>query len=166
MTRNLFVLMLFFASTADAQVNATHARAHLLVYKTRADYNDKVPVALSDNGKKIASYPDPVDIRAIGDGALPVVLHKGYLLSRYGVGKHIAFLKLTLAQYAALKAAPTPEDIYKLILTRSPLTELYDCGIANDPDSVIKDLNRIIDHRLLRKKCKGIDFPLPSVKHL
>jgi len=158
MTRYLFLLVSIFfnCSIAGAQVNAMRARAHLIVYKTRKDYNNKVPVVLSADGKKIVSYPDPADIRARGDGFLPIRLHKNYLLSRYGVDKNTVFLKLTLSEYAALKTTPTPEDIDKMILTRNPLTELYDCGIATHPGAVEKDLNQLIDHRLLRKKCKGI----------
>ena len=124
-----------------------------------------MPVVLSADGKKIVSYPDPADVRAGGSDFLPVQLHKGYLLSRYGVGRNTAFLSLTWAQYGALKTTPTPADLYKLIKSRNPLTELYDCGVAAFPDSVEKALNEIIDHRSLSKKCKGIKFPLPSVKH-
>ena len=158
MSRFLFLLtiILFYGAAANAQADAMRARAHTIVYKTKADYNNKVPVVIAPGGKTIASYPDPVDIRARADGFLPLRLHKGYLLSRYGVGKNTAFLKLTLKQYAALKTTPSPADVYNMILARNPLTELYDCGVTVSPDSVQKNLNKIIDRRLLRKQCKQL----------
>src|SRR5690349_20578128 len=51
-----------------------------LVYKTRKDYANHVPVLLSGDKTKIVSYPDPKDFSNPGKYPLPIVLKKGYLL--------------------------------------------------------------------------------------
>ena len=103
----------------------------------------------------MVSYPAPSDVRAMGAGFLPVRLHKGYLLSRYGVNINTAFLPLPYRKYATLTTPLTPAGLYRMINNQNPLIELCDCGVISR-DSVEMKINKLIDANLLRTKCKVI----------
>ncbi len=125
-----------------------------LVYKTRADYSRNVPVILSEDKATIISYPHPEDIRTETGFPFPTVLHEGYLLDNRGIGMHVAFLSLTYEAYAALKQAPSVEELYKLIIDKDPLTELYDCGNKTALTRPAEQLNGLIDGKKLKTSCK------------
>ena len=65
----------------------------VLVYKTKANYNNLVPVILSDGKTEIVSYPHPKDLIKGSRFPLPFILNDGYLLDNRGIGKNVAFLK-------------------------------------------------------------------------
>jgi hypothetical protein len=127
-----------------------------LVYKTKADYCQLVPVMLSDDKSKVVSYPDPKDVK-IGDVfQAPVKLHKDYLFDKRGIGKNVAFLKMTFEEYFNLQKVPTTKELYDLIIDKDPLKELIDCGNLskiNDPENY---LNQLIDNGKIRTTCKVI----------
>ena len=143
------------SNNTTAQVGMS-ALPHVLVYKTKSDYRNYVPVMLSADKKTVVSYPDPKDVKTGSGYPLPVLLHKGYLLDKRGVGKHTAFLKITYPKYAALSAPPTPDELYNMILDKDPITEIYDCGLRNPKKNSEKELNLIIDRHQLKKKYKEI----------
>jgi hypothetical protein len=133
---------------------------HLYLYKTKADYRMNVPVTLSDDKKRIISYPDPKDFRVVlnrlvlGKDYIPAKLHNGYLLDKRGIGKNAAFLKYTFKQYAKLKNFPKPEDLMKEILDDNPLTFYCDLGPAEGYKSAAKEINEHIDDNRLNAICK------------
>lgn len=128
----------------------------LLVYKTKADYNNLVPVILSDDKTTIVSYPHPKDI-IVGSGyPLPTLLNNGYLLDNRGIGKNVAFLKMTYEDYSKLKDTPTLKELYSLIIDKDPLTELCNCGVKTASDNSVIHLNKLIDNNKLRTTCKTI----------
>jgi len=99
-----------------------------LVYKTRGDYFQRVPVTMNAAKDRILAYPDPVDVR-LGDRlAVPTRLAKGYLLDNRGIGPNTAFLTYTYQNYAALSKVPSLSQLMDSLLDRNPLTELWDCG--------------------------------------
>ena len=140
----------------SAQSGRKMALPHVLVYKTKADYRDLVPVLLSADKKHIISYPAPGDVKTGSGYALPVLLHKGYLLDKRGIGVNSAFLKLTYEEYSQLKELPSPAGLYDTIADKNPLTTLYDCGIRENGGNLVKELNKIIDKKQLSKKCKAM----------
>ena len=142
----------------SAQPSASMAMPDILVYKTKGDYNSLVPVLLSPDKKRVVSYPDQSDM-AGGNGPMPVKLHKGYLLDKRGVGWNTAFLKLTYAEYGKLKTIPDPEELYKMIIDKNPLTELYDCGRREPMKNLAHRLNDMIDEGKIAKKCTHIRKP-------
>src|SRR2546423_15562709 len=77
----------------------------VLVYKTKTDYTNYVPVILSDDKTRIISYPDPKDIQ----NSAPVKLKNGYLLDNRGISKNAAFLNWTYAKYSKLPATLSQE---------------------------------------------------------
>lgn len=143
---------LFTASTGIAQVPGPHA----IVYKTRKDYSKLVPVTLSTNGKQIVSYPAPEDLKAGNRYLFPTRLHNGYLLDNKGIGANTAFLNISYERYARLKAAPSLVQMRRMIITRSPFTELCDCGPLNNYTDPRRELNQLIDKGLLKKRCKAL----------
>jgi hypothetical protein len=101
----------------------------VLVYKTRNDYREKVPVTLSADRKSVVSYPHITDLRDQASVLqLPTRLAKGYLLDNRGINDHVAFLSLSYQEYEALKETPSLDSLRSLVVDDDPLTELYYCG--------------------------------------
>lgn len=119
--------------------------ASALVYKTRADYFERVPVLMNAEKTKIVSYPDPTDLRYGDSLALPTRLHNGYLLDNRGIGSNVAFLTYTYATYCALSKAPALNQLMDSLLDRNPLTELWDCGSRSLYKKEVDELNALID---------------------
>ena len=102
-----------------------------IVYKTKADYSQLVPVILSSDKSKVVSYPDVKDIYYNGKLAYPTQLLDGYLLDNRGIGPDVAFLKLTYEEYSRLITTPHAGELLKMIFDKDPLTEMYECGNRN-----------------------------------
>jgi hypothetical protein len=156
MIRTVAALLVLTLGLNNSTIAQHMALPHVLVYKTRANYNNKVPVTLTDDKTKITSYPSPGDIKTGGIYALPVLLHKGYLLDRRGIGPNSAFTRYTYKMYSSLSVLPDMAELYKKIADKNPLTELYDCGVRGNGHNDPGQLNEIIDQKLLREKCKKI----------
>ena len=116
-----------------------------IVYKTQSDFYYNVPVLLSDDKSKIVSYPAISDIRFNGEFSYPYKLKKGYLLDNRGIGKNVAFLKLTYDEYSKQKEVPKLTDLYEMIIDKDPLTEMYNCGNRHGFKNEIEELNKIIE---------------------
>lgn len=124
--------------------SGTTALPSCLVYKTRKDYANKVPVLLNAEKTAIISYPAPSDLGPEGKAACPVVLEQGYLLDNRGIAANVAFLEYTYEQYAGLKKVPGKEELFKKIIDNSPLTELWDCGTRSPENCTVERLNKLI----------------------
>lgn len=105
-----------------AEHKGAAALPYAMVYRTRADYSNNVPVTLSADGERILSYPDPRDLTS---RAIPLALHKGYLLDRRGISVNTAFLDYTYEEYARLQRAPSAEELLAHIVARNAIVELY-----------------------------------------
>jgi len=161
MNTQLTTALLVAAMASTVCVAAQMAGAtgpHLLVYKTRKDYRNLVPVQLSADKKSIISYPAPEDIRAMGNAILPTKLKKGYLMDNRGIGADVAFLDITYKQYAQLKAAPTTDKLYALIKDKAPLAMLCDCGLKSTYSNPAKEINALIAANKLEEKCKRMEI--------
>lgn len=75
-----------------AVVNQIESTQPVIVYKTKSDYFNLVPVVLSDDKSKIISYPSPTDINS---SLLPTKLKNGYLIDNKGIQPNVAFLSFT-----------------------------------------------------------------------
>ena len=143
-------------ATMAGSATAFSASPHILVYKTREDYNNRVPVILSADKSEIVSYPDPKDLKSSERYSLPSKLSGGYLLDNRGIGVNVAFLSLTYQEYAGLNQAPSVKELYNLILDKDPLTELYDCGTRNTFKDPVKQIDRLIRSNKLQEVSKKI----------
>lgn len=113
----------------------------VIIYKTKKDYSQNIPVGLSPDKKTLASFPAVGDIYYNGVLATPQLLNDGYLLDNRGIGPDVAFLSITYAEYSRLKKTPPADSLFKLIIDKDPLTEMYNCGIRYDYDDIIGELN-------------------------
>ena len=127
-----------------------------LIYKTKANYNNLVPVTLTDDKTQIVSYPDPTDIVLDNKYPTPTTLNNGYLLDNRGIGSNVAFLKLTYEEYSKLKSVPTLNELQGLIIDKDPLIELCDCGNKKAFSNPVNQINLLIDSNRLRTICKRI----------
>ncbi len=165
---SFFLLSLVGCASSNKQIIKTQPSAELdftpqftpgppaLVYKTSSNYNNLVPVSLSDDKTEIISYPHPKDIR-VGIGyPLPTLLNNGYLLDNRGISKNVVFLKLTYEEYSKLTEPLTLKEMYELIIDKNPLTEMCDCGNKKAFTDIIRQLNQVIDNKSLRTKCKSL----------
>lgn len=123
-----------------------HASAKALVYKTRGDYYNRVPVLLNAEKNRIISYPDPIDLYRGSTPTLPTRLKNGYLLDNRGIGANVAFLTYTYETYGALKKLPELNQLMDSLLDRNPLTELWDCGSRSLFKKEVEELNALIDN--------------------
>jgi hypothetical protein len=131
------------------------AGAPTIIYKTKEEYNNKVPITLSEDKRKIVGYPHPKDIYQNGKLAIPTKLNNGYLLDNRGVGKNTAFLNITYEEYAKLTSAPKLTEMERMILEKDPIIELCDCGNRNQFKNEIDEINSLIATNQLGK-CKKI----------
>lgn len=115
-----------------------------IVYKTKTDYFNLVPVILSDDKSKIVSYPAVSDIYRGGKYPYPTKLLNDYLLDNRGISKNVAFLNLTYEEYGKLQKTPTSDELFKKIIDNDPLLEIYKCGIKSDYKNIVKELNQMI----------------------
>ena len=134
----------------------TAGSPHTIIYKTRANYNNLVPILLSKDKTEIISYPHPTDLIVGGRYSLPTILNKDYLLDNRGINKDVVFIKMTYEEYSKLLNAPSLKELYNLIIDKNPLIELWDCGNRYVFTDLQKQLNYLIDNKLLEAKCKAI----------
>ncbi|MDD2386690.1 MAG: hypothetical protein PHP52_07885 [Bacteroidales bacterium] len=131
-----------------------------IIYKTRKDYKQLVPVTLSADKSKIVSYPHPKDIFYNGELAYPTELNNEYLLDNRGINSNVAFLNISYAEYSELDKVPSIDELFEMILDNDPLTEIYNCGNRYTFKNEISDLNRLIENNRLKEcKCLVIDNP-------
>ena len=122
-----------------------------IIYKTKSDYFNLVPVGMAQDKKSIVSYPNMSDMLP---SSYPTKLSDGYLFGSVSVNS--GFLKLTRDEYAVLKELPSPEKLYDSIRDTDPFTEIYDCGSRNEFKELGKELNQIIDSGKLSSRCNKI----------
>jgi hypothetical protein len=104
----------------------------VIIYKTKGDYSQYVPIVLSADYSSIVSYPDIKDIYYMGTLSYPTKLIGGYLLDNRGIDAEVVFLDYTYEEYQSLTQTPEPKDLMKRILISDPLTELYTCKCRRD----------------------------------
>lgn len=164
-TRTVIILSVIFVSCKSNETMPTttneisfgsnaESSLPILVYKTKKDYSNLVPILLNDNKTQILSYPDPRDVKVGSYFLLPTSLQNGYLLDKKGIGENVAFLKYTYDEYSNLKTLPPLKELYKNIIDKNPLIELCDCGNKSKYVDLEKQLNEYINKDILRTKCK------------
>jgi len=116
-----------------------------IIYKTKNDYFDKVPVTLSENQYRIVGYPSQKDI-ITGEGfSYPTRLVNGFLLDNRGIGQHSAFLDLSYDAYSTLQDEINAEYLLPRIIDRDPFLEIYNCGSKFQYKDIINELNDLIE---------------------
>ncbi|MBN2669012.1 MAG: hypothetical protein JXR60_07270 [Bacteroidales bacterium] len=125
----------------------------VVIYKTKADYTHFVPVQLDENKMKVISFPAPQDLKNGNAFREPVSLKDGYYLDRKGVNLKTAFVKMTYQEYAQLIKNPKAEDLYNILVDKTPFTEMYVCPDWPQTEEV-EQLNQLIDDAL--NECQSL----------
>lgn len=151
----LLIILIFIATgccswqKTDSKVGNTEILGipgpKAIIYKTRKDYSQMVPIILSDDKKSIVSYPDMKDLRIDGKFMLPTPLKNGFLLDNRGINANVAFISLTYDQYANLVKTPNSEELMKLIIDKKPLKKMYIGGLKSKYKNMEDELNAIIE---------------------
>ena len=136
-------------SMSESATVKTKAGPQAIVYKTKADYYNNVPVTLSEDKSEIVSYPGIKDVYFKGQLAYPTKLNDGYLLDNRGIDSNVAFLKYTYEQYSTLENTPSSEELFNNILDKDPISEMYNCGSKFDFKDIVNELNEDIDNHKL-----------------
>lgn len=127
----------------------------IVIYKMKRDYSRNVPVLLSDNKSEIVSYPHPMDLMGMtSKEVMPIRLNGGYYLDRRGINKNVAFLNISYNSYRKLRKPLSIKEIEKLILDRSPLTEILTCTNHTYSEKNIDKINSMIDKGEISSICK------------
>jgi|ERR1043165_4763893 hypothetical protein len=131
--------------------NETRKAESAIVYKTKADYSQYVPVTLCADKSSIVAYPGAKDVYYKGKLALPTTLKDGYLLDNRGIGPNSAFLNLTYQQYTQLATIPSLTELYAGIKDKDPFVEIYNLGDRNRFTNEVEEINKIIAKNGLKK---------------
>lgn len=108
-------------SAPSVASNAVRALPKAVIYKTRKDYSNLVPITLDASKTKILSYPAPTDLA----NARPTQLTGGYLLDNRGIGVNSVFTKYTYDEYSALPSAPSTDELLASIVDYDPFEAIY-----------------------------------------
>jgi hypothetical protein len=130
------------SGASKPSAEASYAGPPTIVYKTIADYYDRVPVIMNEARTEIVSYPDPTDV---GDFSLPTRLKDGYLLDNRGINERVAFLRYTYNEYGRLPHVPSVAELKANILELYPLLEIINCGVRYRYKNEVEELNALID---------------------
>jgi hypothetical protein len=152
------ITLLLFILIGRMQVYGQQkALPYHIIYKTRKDYFNYVPVILSPDKKRITSYPDPEQLKNSGFGYHPFKLNDNYLEDIHGLlNEHVAFLGISLDDYVKLKELPSDSTLMSWIIDKDPLTFMCKCApnAVHNPDEEV--FNRWIARKQLAQKCKRI----------
>ena len=141
-------------TTTEGQVATSSPR--VLVYRTKDDHADHVPVLLSADHSRIISYPHPSDLKTANGLPVPTPVGQGYLLDNRGISKDVAYLGMSWAEYAALPEAPSMEKLNALIIDRDPLTELWEGDHRANLKDPVKEVSAWVEAGELDKHCKRL----------
>lgn len=120
-----------------------------IIYKTSADYYDKVAVTLSEDKSEIVSYPGIKDVYYKGELAYPTRLNGGFLLDNRGIDATSAFLDISYEDYSKLDKTPAKEELMNRIIDKDPFIEMYHCGSKYKYHDIVNELNTAIDNKSL-----------------
>jgi hypothetical protein len=115
-----------------------------IVYKTKENYDQNVPVLLSADKKRVVSFPAQSDIRINDKFPYPDKLENGYLLDNRGINQNAAFLKFTYEDYYNMDNIPTAERLINYILDDDPFIEMYDAGRRGSFENPVEEINQVI----------------------
>lgn len=128
----------------------------VIVYKTKADYNNLVPVILSDDKSRIVSFPHPDDVKTNDGFQKPTELLDNYLLDNRGINGNVAFLSYTYEEYSQLKNVPELSELFNKIIDNNPLFEMCNCGAKTAFEDVEMQINTLIKNNELNNVCRTL----------
>lgn len=131
-----------------------------IVYKTRKNYYDNVPVILTSDKKNIVSYPSIYDVYYNGKLSYPTKLTDGYLLDNRGINESVAFTSYTYEEYSKLKETPSKDELLKRIIDKNPLIVIVYCGNRSNYKNEVEELNDQIKNNFRGEKIIKMEVEL------
>ncbi len=119
-----------------------------IVFKTRADYSDKVAITLSEDRTKVVAYPHPRDIARENGLPYPTQLAEGYLLDNQGINRQVAYTSYTMEEYAALPEPPNVQELLARVIDKDPLLKMCNCGNRSRYENPVAEINTMIGQGL------------------
>ena len=148
----LIVILVTGCSTQQKTSNYDiMANEPFIIYKTKADYNNLVPVILNDAKTMIVSYPGPDDLMNGDELRTPTQLYDNYLLDNRGIGLNVAFTSYTYQAYCSLEQTPSLDDLMNSIVEKDPLLEFYNCSVHLKIKHDVEKVNKLVKNDL--KSC-------------
>jgi hypothetical protein len=133
----------------------------MVIYKTRSDYSQFVPVRMNAGRTEIIEVPHPSDFIYRGRLAFPVALNQGYWIDNQGITPDVAYLRFTIENYSKLDEPLSVEIMSRYILDAYPLLEMYQCGYRNEYRDIFREVNVLVARGLTN--CMKIEVPLMPV---
>lgn len=155
----LFISLLFCGilsgcgSQKATKKDDNKSQPYAIVYKTKADYSQLVPIRLNAAKTRVEGFPAPSDLYRFGQLATPVALGNGYLLDRQGISVNSAFLSVPYEEYKRFRNTPNPSWLMENIKDKNPFAEFY-C-IEVDP-SDIDTLKYIVREKFKDSRAKRL----------
>lgn len=99
-----------------------------VIYKTKMDYSQLVPVNLDATKSRIVSYPHPTDVSR---NSTPLKLINGWLLDRRGITQNSAFTSFTYDEYSKFTNAPKIRILQEKIIDDDPFIAIIQLPISS-----------------------------------
>ena len=146
----MYLLFYYFLFALSVNIKTDNAN-RVIIYKTRKNYSNNIPIVLSQDKRQIISFPSPSDIKTI---LKPKKLKKGYFLDNFGISRNTVFISLSYSEYSKLKQLPNEADFKKMIIDSFPFLEMYDCGDRYQFEKTERQINKIIKENKLSQFTK------------
>ena len=139
-----------FPTYANEQQEKIMDTRKWVIYKTKNDYSNLVPIQLSEDKQTIIAYPAPEDLVQHGNKNA-IQLKNGYLIDLVGVSKNTVFTVFTLDAYQKMQT-PSLDDFKKNIIDINPFSEMYVCN----HNYTISEIEKIINDSTFSSICSKV----------
>lgn len=147
----LMAILLVHCGSAPKEASNPHFQKgitkRVIIYKTKYNYYNFVPVTMNKDKTEIMSYPAKEDLVLDSMFTLPIPLEGGYMLDKRGINSQTAFLNMPYLEYYQMKEIPRVDSLFTMIKDADPFEEIYDCGAATDYSDLVKELNQKITEK-------------------
>jgi len=120
----------------------------IIVYQFNGNYENLVPVTLSEDKTSIIAYPGPLDVLKMKP---PISLKHGWWLDTRGISKNTAFLSITLEEYKTFEEAPSLNEMMKKVKAIKPFKRIMNCGNTPVNEELIESLKQQVRKRTIKK---------------
>jgi len=121
---------------------------NVIVYQLNGNWENLVPVTLSEDKTQIVAYPGPTDLQKMKP---PIFLKYGWWLDTRGISKNTAFLSITIDEYLTWKEVPSIDELMKRVKVVKPFKRIMNCGNFIVNNESIEKLNKQLRKKTIKK---------------
>lgn len=121
---------------------------NVIIYQLNGNWENLVPVTLSEDRTKIVAYPGPLDLQKMKP---PMYLKHGWWLDTRGISENTAFLSITLDEYKTYKETLSLEEMKQKIKVLKPFKRMYNCGNSIVNEDYIDKLKNQLRKKSIKK---------------